>query len=167
MHELVRLHGGEVRVESEVGRGATFFVAIPTGTAHLPQDRLVQGSSIAADGLGASVAQLLEAKQWMRTAEPLAVTPQSAAQTQLLAPATPRARLIVADDNADMREYLKRLLSPHWDTEVVPNGRAALAAALAAPPDLVLSDVMMPELDGVSCSLRCVPIRAPRRFRSF
>jgi two-component system NtrC family sensor kinase len=49
-----------------------------------------------------------------------------------------------------MREYLGRLLSPYWNTVLVPNGRAALAAALASPPDLVLSDVMMPELDGVS-----------------
>jgi two-component system NtrC family sensor kinase len=62
----------------------------------------------------------------------------------------PRARLLIADDNADMREYLRRLLNQYWEIEVVPNGRAALESALANPPALVLSDVMMPELDGVS-----------------
>jgi len=159
VQELVRLHGGEVRVESEVGRGATFFIVVPTGKAHLPQDRLMQQSSNASDDLAASAGQVLEAKQWRRgeatTILAAAVTHAAALPSggvPDLPPATgeSRARLLVADDNADMREYLKRLLAPHWDTELVPNGRAALAAALASPPDLVLSDVMMPELDGVA-----------------
>ena len=58
-------------------------------------------------------------------------------------------RVLVADDNADMREYLHRLLAPRYAVEVVPDGQAALEAALAAPPDLVVSDVMMPRLDGM------------------
>jgi two-component system NtrC family sensor kinase len=62
----------------------------------------------------------------------------------------PSGRLLVADDNADMREYLGRLLAPHWQVKLVANGREALDSALAEPPDLVLSDVMMPELDGVA-----------------
>src|SRR6478735_3149231 len=49
VHELVRLHGGDVRVESEVGRGTTFFVTIPTGSAHLPQDRLAKEGALAAN----------------------------------------------------------------------------------------------------------------------
>ena len=58
-------------------------------------------------------------------------------------------RVLVADDNADMRSYLYRLLAPRYAVEVVPDGQAALEAALAAPPDLVVSDVMMPRLDGM------------------
>src|SRR5690606_35749309 len=54
------------------------------------------------------------------------------------------ARILVADDNADMREYLRRLLAPRYPVEVVADGEAALARARAAPPDLVLTDVMMP-----------------------
>jgi anti-anti-sigma factor len=64
--------------------------------------------------------------------------------------ATSPGRVLVADDNADMREYLQRLLSPRYDVQVVADGQAALDAALAAPPDLVLSDVMMPHLDGMA-----------------
>jgi two-component system NtrC family sensor kinase len=58
--------------------------------------------------------------------------------------------LLIADDNADMREYLERLLSPIWEVQLAPDGRAALAAALGSPPDLVLSDVTMPEMDGIA-----------------
>ena len=71
-----------------------------------------------------------------------------------IAPPEPAAhegrRILVADDNADMRDYLLRLLKPHWEIEVVSDGDAALTSALACPPDLVLSDVMMPRMDGVA-----------------
>src|SRR6266478_9687232 len=63
-------------------------------------------------------------------------------------PAGPRPRILWADDNADMRHYVTRLLSGSYEVLAVPDGRAALEAALSAPPDLVLSDVMMPGLDG-------------------
>jgi signal transduction histidine kinase len=61
-----------------------------------------------------------------------------------------KQRILVADDNADMCEYLDYILRPHWVVELVENGRAALASAIQNPPDLILSDVMMPEMDGVT-----------------
>ena len=57
--------------------------------------------------------------------------------------------MLIADDNADMREYLQRLLQSHYEVTAVADGRAALDAAQAAPPDLIVSDVMMPEIDGL------------------
>ena len=63
-------------------------------------------------------------------------------------PAGQRARILWADDNADMREYVSRLLGGRFDVQAVADGQAALEAAHANPPDLVLSDVMMPRLDG-------------------
>ena len=57
-------------------------------------------------------------------------------------------RILVVDDNADMREYLSRLLRPRWEVEAVGDGQEALASARVRPPDLILSDVMMPGLDG-------------------
>ena len=57
-------------------------------------------------------------------------------------------RILLADDNADMREYVCRLLGEYYEIQTVANGVEALIAAREHPPDLVLTDVMMPELDG-------------------
>ena len=60
----------------------------------------------------------------------------------------PRAHILWADDNADLRTYVAGLLAPHYHVQIVADGQEALDAAQAKPPDLVLSDVMMPRLDG-------------------
>src|SRR5688500_13040280 len=107
VHELVRVHGGEVHVESEVGRGSTFVVQIPTGTAHLPQDRIVQKAAPARSSGSDAPAQLLEARQWLRDEEAPISGAFERAEPARPAASGARGRLLVADDNADMREYLK------------------------------------------------------------
>ncbi|MCP3136607.1 ATP-binding protein [Pyxidicoccus xibeiensis] len=146
VYELVKLHGGTVDVESVVGKGTTFTVTVPRGSAHLPQERVFAGGA-SAESLGTGPgAFLAETHQW-NAAEP--VLP---AELHPEAPSALRtgARILVADDNADMRGYLSRLLSRHWRVEAVSDGARALAAARANPPDLILSDVMMPGLDGLA-----------------
>ena len=59
-----------------------------------------------------------------------------------------RPRVLVADDNADLREYLQRLLLARYDVEAVADGKAALEAVRRNPPQLILTDVMMPKVDG-------------------
>ena len=56
--------------------------------------------------------------------------------------------MLVVDDNADMRAYLTRLLAPHWAVRTTANGEEALAAVAEQAPDVVLTDVMMPRVDG-------------------
>jgi signal transduction histidine kinase len=142
--ELVKAHGGTVRVESVVGRGSTFVVAIPFGSDHLPKDRIVSTQDRSLEIPGVSPLAL-EARQWLQSS---AAGPMDRADDAREATGQ-RARILVADDNADMRQYLSRLLEPYWDVVGVADGQEALDSALACPPDLVLSDVMMPRLDGV------------------
>jgi len=148
VRELIRLHGGEVRIESEEGVGSTFTATVRAGRAHLPQD-LVQDAEGTPAATGAAAAHVIEALQWLAADEPpvLALT-EDTAPGSVSNGTGPRARLLLADDNEDMRRHLRRLLEPHFDVTAVADGAAALEAALAAPPDVVLTDVMTPRLDG-------------------
>ena len=145
VQELVRLHGGQIEVRSAVDRGTTFTVTVPLGTAHLPADRI--GAARALASTAASVDAFVdEALRWLPDRE--APSPAQLPPVAAGAVSETRKRILLADDNADMRDYVRRLLAGSFDVESVADGRAALAAALSSPPDLVLSDVMMPGLDG-------------------
>jgi signal transduction histidine kinase/DNA-binding response OmpR family regulator len=151
-HEMARLHGGTIDATSELGRGTAFRVRIPFGTTHLPAERVraPRGTSSTATSAQAYVQ---EALRWLP--EPASGTlPHPAAPEDLAAisdaVARPHggARILLAVDNADIRAYVRQLLSPLYTVELAPDGEQALAAARRARPDLILSDVMMPRLDG-------------------
>jgi PAS domain S-box-containing protein len=160
VHELVKLHGGTIGVESRVGDGSAFTVTIPTGAAHLPPDRVGATRTLASTALGASPF-VEEALRWLpgnRAGDGPAWPGDEAAASALLddGAAMPGgdldgargARVLVADDNADLRDYVRRLLGQRYEVAAVADGEAALEAARARPFDLVLADVMMPGLDG-------------------
>jgi len=167
VQELVKLHGGSVVAESTVGRGTQFTVALPFGSAHLPADQVVHAGRSASAGPGATPF-VEEALRWL-PGEVVA----GAAGDHLPDRAWPqsstgdggadRPRVLVADDNADMRQYIATLLSEHFQVETVADGEAALQAALARPPRLVLTDVMMPKLSGFGL---LQALRADPRTRS-
>lgn len=143
VQELVKFNGGEVSVESEVGRGSVFTVAIPFGSAHLPQDRI--GFAPTASSSVSSESFLEEAYRWESAA---ANAVEASAPALDAIPRGKRARIVVADDNRDMLEYVQRLLSANHDVVAVSDGLSARETVLRDPPDLVLTDVMMPGLDG-------------------
>jgi signal transduction histidine kinase/FixJ family two-component response regulator len=154
VRELVHMHGGTIHAESAEGRGTTFTVRLPLGAAHLPTDRVAAEPALAATALG-TAPFLAEARGWLPDPDGQGVGGQEPdpaldwLRAEASAPAAARsARILVADDNADMRAYLRRLLGERYAVEVVADGARALAAALDRPPDIVLSDVMMPSLDG-------------------
>ncbi|WP_375756942.1 ATP-binding protein [Corallococcus exercitus] len=140
VQELVHLHGGRVTVTSTLGQGSTFHVLLPTGTAHLPRKPGAPEPGRPSTGIGPG-AFLAELSQWSGDG-PAPAAPRSTADRA-------DARILVVDDNADMRAYLTRLLEPRWSVEAVNEGGAALTAARAHPPDLILSDVMMPGVNGL------------------
>jgi PAS domain S-box-containing protein len=168
VQELVRLHGGTVRAQSAAGRGTTLTVSIPTGTAHLPPASIRSGRSLSEAGVNAD-AFAEEALRWLPGADSSAATDLNNSILGMApetANAPHRAVVLLADDNADMRNYVRRLLSERYLVEAVSDGQAALEAANRRRPDLVLTDVMMPRLDGfgllrafrADANLRDVPV---------
>ena len=150
--DLVHLHGGTIEVTSEPGSGTTFTVTLQKGTAHLPADQI--GTSEVQPGASVrTTAFAEEALRWLPdTAD--AITGSSRPGPLVdTAPGrgplvTVPGRVLLAEDNADLREYLTRLLARHWTVQAVVDGSAALAAIEHRVPDVVVTDVMMPGLDG-------------------
>ena len=167
--ELIHAHGGAIQVRSREGEGSAFTVTVPRGCAHLPEERL-SGRTSPTPTATRAAAYVQEALHWIcepGLSPPLHSRPEMSANptppAQLETLGGPRPRILWADDNVDMRAYVGRLLAERYDVTAVADGMAALSAARAAPPDLVLSDVMMPGLDGFGL-LRA--LRADERTRT-
>jgi signal transduction histidine kinase/DNA-binding response OmpR family regulator len=139
VQELVKIIGGRLQLSSAVDEGSVFTVTLPTqAVPHLESGPLNSSGSTSA----AAALYVEEALRWLPAAS------GSALREPQLSPPPEAVHILVADDNADMRDYLHRLLAARWSVETVPDGAAALAAALQRRPDLVITDAMMPMLDG-------------------
>ncbi len=158
VQELVKLHGGSVRVESVLRKGTTFIVTVPLGSAHLPAARIGGTRTLASTALGAAPF-VEEAMRWLPDTPYRETADEALPGDELIPipcpPLSPayggsgqRPFILVADDNADMRQYLVRLLSERYEMQAAADGQAALASIRTRRPDLVLTDVMMPNLDG-------------------
>ena len=147
VRELVKLHGGTVSVQSRLGAGTAFTASIPKGADHLPAGSVVAAGGPVHDLTTAAFAE--EARRWLleQPAQAAGILP-SPGQPSVAASDARRSRVLLVDDNADLRAYIAQLLQPHYQVEIAVDGEAGLARALEEPPDLVLSDVMMPRLDG-------------------
>ena len=165
VHELVGLHRGAIEVETAVGRGTTFTVTVPFGHGHLPPER-VATTEAARTGSSAS-AYVNEALAWLPQFSDDGHGPAASLEAVNGQQSDPEmVRVLLADDNRDMRDYLSQLLGKKFKVEVAENGKIALQRALSHPPHLILTDVMMPEMDGFqllaavrqSGSLKDVPV---------
>ena len=152
VQELVEMHGGSIHAESALGKGSTFSVTIPFGHEHLSRGQVVtnRGKSIALQG--SALAFVQEAMGWLPGQDRLKgeVTPagEGPQGTGGVETVEQKPVILVVDDNADMRDYLTSLLGWRFKIVGAANGRLALEQAEKLRPDLVLTDMMMPEMDG-------------------
>ncbi|MDD7937080.1 SpoIIE family protein phosphatase [Actinomycetospora lutea] len=147
VRELVGLHGGEVGATSEFGVGTTMTVTLPFDREHGDADPVASEPVPTAGPSDDAESFVAEAMRWLPDPDDAG---RAVPDDPDVRPEVVRGRILVADDNADMRSYLHRLLAPHHDVRLVADGEEALAAALADPPELVVSDVMMPRRDGLA-----------------
>jgi signal transduction histidine kinase/CheY-like chemotaxis protein len=163
VQELVEMHGGSIAVESALGKGTTFTIALPFGQTHLSHGRIVTEGEKTAALQGSAVAYVQEALGWLPGRDRLKTQVTHAAagdgrQAQVSA-AESKQEILVVDDNADMREYVQGLLGWRFNVVAAENGRQALELVESHAPELVLTDVMMPEMDGFAllAALRANP----------
>ncbi|HET9094463.1 MAG TPA: SpoIIE family protein phosphatase [Solirubrobacteraceae bacterium] len=140
VREIVELHGGEIDLHSVVGEGSEFVIRVPLGRAHLPAEHVTDVPAVTAAGVAELFVQ--EALSWLPDERGAAPPMGGASEVR------GGARVLIADDNPDLRRYLTRLLSPHWSVETAADGARALEQIRRRPPDLLVTDVMMPRLDG-------------------
>jgi PAS domain S-box-containing protein len=143
--ELTELHGGAVTASSRLGEGSEFTVTVPFGTSHLPADQVYADSLEPAASIAALFVE--EAMSWIE-APSERLTPGVFPAIPSGATPANRSRVLIADDNPDLRRYLTSLLAPQFEVEAVSDGDAALRLIHDRPPDLLVSDVMMPGHDG-------------------
>lgn len=132
--ELVKIHGGEISAESELGKGTTFTITLKRGNDHLPADKI---GEVSLDSTAvSSAAYLQEARSWSGD-----LNSKTLGNSE-------RKTVLLADDNTDMRNYVASILETKWNVLTAKDGEEALGLAVKFLPDLILTDVMMPVLDG-------------------
>jgi PAS domain S-box-containing protein len=150
VHELVQMHGGSISVESEFGSGTVFEVRLPFGHGHLAYGNVARDSAGPLVVPGSAAAFVQEALGWLPGHDRLGreIAGSIAGDQNEQPAAGSRQLVLLVDDNADMREYVRSLLATRFEVVAASNGRAALEEIRQRTPDLVLTDVMMPEMDG-------------------
>lgn len=145
--ELVELHGGSIHVSSEPARGSVFTVRLPMQPLRISPVPIT--TTLPADAVRAAQPFLIDADPTLSSTiihSSPAIAPDKAGTAEN---GVHRRRILLADDNADMRAYIGRLLSPHYVVDAVADGQEALDSIRRQSPDLILSDIMMPRLDGI------------------
>jgi signal transduction histidine kinase len=152
VQELVEMHGGSIRAESVLGEGSTFTVTLPFGHAHLSRGQVMMNRANSVAMQGSALAYVQEAMGWLPGRDrlkgevtPAGESPQDAGEVEAV---EEKSVILVVDDNADMREYLISLLGWRFKIVEAVNGRRALEQVEQVHPDLILTDMMMPEMDG-------------------
>ncbi len=135
--ELIHLHHGRITVRSKVGTGTCFSIQIPLGKNHLSSGEIVervQGPELDITMIGSLI-----------QTQPISNTESGDSTLPLI---------LLVEDNSDMRAYIRLHLQHNYKLIEVENGQQGLDVALQKVPDIVLSDVMMPIMDGLELCQR-------------
>ena len=135
--EFVELHKGSLEVTSSPGKGSTFTILLPLGRKHLTDEQISPIVSTTAD--------------LKQTSDPLAAIVEIKENKETWT--DERASILMVEDNEDLRLYIRNLLNSHYATAEAKDGVEGLKQALQLSPDLIVSDVMMPNMNGIElCS---------------
>ncbi len=145
VQELVKLHGGRIEVQSRLKEGSTFTVFIPTGRTHFTDDQIGSGNNISSSTTINAEAFIKEAEHWL----PEISINEEFSLSHNVASVANKPQIVLAEDNSDMRRYVCHLLADEFEVIAVEDGQAALEAVQKNLPDLILTDIMMPRLDGL------------------
>jgi signal transduction histidine kinase len=151
VRELVRIHGGSVKAQSSPGIGTRMIVRIPSGREHLPAGQLSEES--VGGNVGTSAALFVdEARGWFDREDVESNEPSARIARNHEAPAHSATghedRVLLVEDNNDMRDYVRRLLTADYVVDLASNGLEALQMVGRHQYGVVISDVMMPGMDG-------------------
>ncbi|MCK5468754.1 MAG: response regulator, partial [Cyclobacteriaceae bacterium] len=137
--ELVKLHHGEIRVESEEGWGTAFSILLPKGKDHLSEDEIASVSFEAEPTTEFHESATIELDIESTDTESLETANDSNQKLPMI---------LIVEDNADMRQYIRSCIGIDYLVKEAANGKEGLETAIKEVPDMILSDVMMPEMDG-------------------
>lgn len=147
---LVQQHGGTIGVDSIEHAGSVFTVRIPLGYAHLPAESVVLQEIPQTAYTGTQQQAFLNEAKSLLEAAAISQGDDGSGEIEEGEEQTDRlhASILVVDDNTDMRSYLTRLLTGHFEVVTAANGVEALEVLQTRQPDLIISDIMMPQMDG-------------------
>ena len=167
--EFIQLHGGSVTVESKYhedypeDHGSIFTIKIPKGKSYLENKRdviFVENSDVFTSFLD------LDSSSFNNFKAELDSKNNTVTDTDTLTDSKSQSKLLVVEDNVDMREYLSHLLSKHYNVLTASNGQQGIDIIRKIHPDLIITDVMMPVKDGYTmtkeikedATLRHIPV---------
>ena len=151
--ELVKMHGGNIQVNSNEGEGSTFIVSVPKGKSHLPAKNIYEiREKTSVSPLSAIYAH--EAMSWTPSGSEEMIPSKEHVHANftspdMTSPEDHRVTILLVDDNSDIREYIKSILSAQYVVITAHNGKKAIdLIESGVEPDLILADLMMPEMNG-------------------
>lgn len=131
--DIVQLHSGAIEVKSKLEKGSVFSIKLPLGYAHFKESELVKGIQEDEDVI-----------------ENYATNEETTIEQENTNENGTKYSILLIEDNTHLRDYLKGMLSKHYLVIEAPNGKEGLEMATEFIPDLVISDIMMPVMDGVT-----------------